>query len=117
MTMDDQHGAPPAEAAAAEARLKGHLGYLTPQEETALEEFRKLATKAGFYIPATEHKKASHDDGTLMYVDPMFILHSANPSVAGSYELGDSSPERRLSSSKTQSHGAKTTILMLFTRK
>lgn len=108
MTMDDQHGPPPAEAAASETRLKGHLGHLTPQEETALEEFRKLAKKAGFYTPATDDKKASHDDGTLMYVNPTPRLDTANPSVAGTYELGNSSRERRSSNSRTLRYGAKT---------
>lgn len=71
MTMDAapdyQHQPPPAEAASAEARLKGHLGHLTTGEESAFEEFRKLAAKEGLYTPATDVKKASHDDGTLMY--------------------------------------------------
>lgn len=111
----DQHGPPPAEAAAAETRLKGHLGYLTTQEETSFEEFRKLATKSGFYTPATDDKKASHDDGTLMYVDSIRILHilhvshTANPSIAGIYELGSSSLKKHSSNSKTQRYGAKTT--------
>ena len=107
--MEDQHGPPPVEAAAAETRLKGHLGYLTPQEETALEELKKVGTKAGFYTPATDNKKASHDDGTLMYIDPILILHTTNPSIAGTYELGSLSLGRHSSSSKTPRYGAKTT--------
>lgn len=63
---DYQHQPPPAEAASAEARLKGHLGHLTTGEESAFEEFRKLAAKEGLYTPATDVKKASHDDGTLI---------------------------------------------------
>ena len=108
----EQHDPPPAEAAAAETRLKGHLGYLTAQEETSFEEFRKLAANSGFYMPATDDKKASHDDGTLMYVDLkriLHILHTANLSVAGIYELGSSSLKRPSSSSRTQRSGAKTT--------
>ncbi|KAL9066009.1 MAG: hypothetical protein Q9161_007860 [Pseudevernia consocians] len=62
----DQHGPPPAEAANAETRLKGHVGHLTAAEESAFVEFRKLAAKEGFYTPATDEKKASHDDGTLI---------------------------------------------------
>lgn len=105
----DQHGPPPAEAAAPETRLKGHLGYLTTQEESSFEEFRKLAANSGFYTPATDDKKASHDDGTLMYVDHIRKLHTANPPIAGICELGSSSLKRHLSSSKTQRYGVKTT--------
>ena len=44
--MDDdvpqnQRGPPPADAAKAETRLKGHLGHLTKEEESAFEEFKK----------------------------------------------------------------------------
>ena len=120
MTQDglpsNQHGPPPAEAAAAETRLKGHLGYLTAQEDTSLEEFRKLAADSGFYTPATDDKKASHDDGTLMYVDPTRVLHTTNPSVAAFCELGSSSLKRPSSSSRTQRYGAKTTTWKLCTR-
>lgn len=62
----DQHGPPPAEAASAETRLKGHVGHLTTQEESALTQFKQLSAKQGFYTPATDTKKASHDDGTLV---------------------------------------------------
>ena len=62
----EQHGPPPAEAASAETRLKGHVGHLTTQEEAAFEEFKAIAAKQGFYKPETLDTKASHDDGTLM---------------------------------------------------
>lgn len=62
----DQHGPPPAEAAAAETRLKGHLGHLTREEQIAFDSFKVLCAKKDFYTPATTDAKASHDDGTLM---------------------------------------------------
>ena len=72
----DQHGPPPAEAASAETRLKGHVGHLTTQEESALNQFKQLSAKQGFYTPATDTKKASHDDGTLVYAILKPLLHS-----------------------------------------
>lgn len=62
----EQHGPPPAGAANAETRLQGHVGHLTPEEESAFVDFKKLAAKEGYYIPETDDSKASHDDGTLM---------------------------------------------------
>ena len=59
-------GPPPPEAANAETRLKGHIGHLTPAEESAFEEFKKLCASKGYYTPQTATAKASHDDGTLM---------------------------------------------------
>lgn len=120
MTIDgvptDQHGPPPAEAVAAETQLKGHLGHLTTQEETAFEEFRKLTAKAGFYTAATDDEKASHDDGTLMYVDPRRTLHTANLLLDGTCELGGSALKRHSFSSKTPRFGARIMTWMLFTR-
>ena len=72
----DQHGPPPAEAASAETRLKGHVGHLTTQEESALQQFKQLSAKQGFYTPATDTKKASHDDGTLVYAILKPLLHT-----------------------------------------
>lgn len=72
---NDQHGPPPAEAASAETRLKGHVGHLTREEESAFDEFRKLAAKQGFYTPAADDKKASHDDGTLVYAVATSVVH------------------------------------------
>ena len=63
----EQQAPPPAEAASAETRLRGHVGHLTKEEESSFEEFKRLCVKAGFYNPATIDQKASHDDGTLMY--------------------------------------------------
>ena len=103
----DQHGPPPAEAASAETRLKGHVGHLTAAEESAFEEFRKLAAKEGFYTPATDEKKASHDDGTLVYAVPMPLLHTADFPSAGTCELESSSLKTHSSNSKTQRYGAK----------
>ncbi|KAL8966058.1 MAG: hypothetical protein Q9183_003537 [Haloplaca sp. 2 TL-2023] len=59
-------GPPPASAATEQSRLKGHLGHLTPQEETALTEFKKLSADAGYFRPETDTQPASHDDGTLI---------------------------------------------------
>ncbi len=61
-----QPGPPPAKAAATETRLAGHLGHLTPEEQKAFEEFKKISADKGFYTPATANTKASHDDGTLV---------------------------------------------------
>ena len=59
-------GPPPPEAAKAETRLKGHIGHLTPAEQSAFEDFKKLCAKEGYYTPQTANGKASHDDGTLV---------------------------------------------------
>lgn len=59
-------GPPPPEAASPEARLKGHLAHLTPDEASAFEHFKKLCAKEGFYSPHAADGKASHDEGTLM---------------------------------------------------
>ena len=61
-----QHGPPPAKAAAIEARLAGHLGHLTPEEQEAFDDFKRISAEKGFYTPATADAKASHDDGTLV---------------------------------------------------
>lgn len=61
-----QQGPPPAEAASSEAWLKGHLKHLTPAEEKAFEEFKKICLESGLYTPETAEKRASHTDGTLM---------------------------------------------------
>lgn len=106
-TPSYQSRPPPAEAAKAETRLKGHVGYLTIEEESAFKEFRKLAAKEGFYTPATADKKASHDDGTLVYAVKVRLLCTANPSSAGTCELGSSSLKRPSPSSKTRRYGAK----------
>lgn len=61
-----QQGPPPANAAATETRLIGHLGHLTPEEQKAFDEFKKISAEKGFYTPATADTKASHDDATLV---------------------------------------------------
>lgn len=113
----NQHGPPPAEAASAETRLKGHLAYLTPQEETAFAEFRQLAAKEGFYKPATDTTKASHDDGTLMYAVLVHLLLTADPTQADTCELESSSLRMALRNSRIRRSGANRTILMLSTRR
>jgi len=47
-------------------KFKGHLGRLTPEQETALSTFKANLEKAKLYSPATETSKASHDDETLL---------------------------------------------------
>jgi len=64
----DQHGPPPPSASLEQARLKGHLGHLTTAEEDALDEFKTLCAKHGYYKPVGANSIASHDDGTLVYV-------------------------------------------------
>ena len=66
--MAQPQGPPPASAASGINRLRGHLGHLTQEESTALDSFKKIAAKAGFYTPPGPGSKASHDDGTLVYV-------------------------------------------------
>lgn len=105
----DQHGPPPAEAASAETRLTGHVGHLTTEEESKFAEFRKLAAKKGFYTPATDERKASHDDGTLMYAVFKHLLYTSNIFSVDTYELGSSSLKRPSFSSKTQRYGVKRT--------
>ncbi|KAL8869088.1 MAG: hypothetical protein Q9174_004533 [Haloplaca sp. 1 TL-2023] len=61
-------GPPPASAATEQSRLKGHLGHLTPQEENALTEFKKLSADAGFFRAETNTQPASHDDAQDAFV-------------------------------------------------
>ncbi|CAD6573490.1 MAG: hypothetical protein ASARMPRED_006094 [Alectoria sarmentosa] len=64
--MNGLVGPPPPESANAETRLKGHIGHLTQQEESAFDDFKKLCAKKGYYTPHTANGRASHDDGTLI---------------------------------------------------
>lgn len=105
----DLNGPPPAEAASAETRLKGHLGHLTTQEESAFEDFKELAAKEGFYKTATDSTKASHDDGTLMYAVFLPPSLTADSTQADICERGSSSLRRPTSSSKILRSGARTT--------
>ena len=59
-------GPPPPEAAKPANRLKGHLGPFPPAEQSALDQFKKLCAKEGYYTPQTATGEASHDDGTLV---------------------------------------------------
>jgi hypothetical protein len=61
-------GLPPPSASLERTRLQGHLGHLTPQEEAAFTTFKKLCADQGFYQPDDGVQQASHDDGTLVYV-------------------------------------------------
>lgn len=57
---------PSATAASPTTRLRGHVGHLTQEESAALDGFKQLIAKNGFFTPGTATKKASHDDGTLV---------------------------------------------------
>ncbi len=45
-----------------------HLHHLSENQQSALEDFRALAEKEGYYRPASAdgHTPASHDDATLL---------------------------------------------------
>jgi len=46
---------------------QGHLGHLTPDEEAALSNFKKLCAEKGLYKPGTgADEPASHEDPTLL---------------------------------------------------
>lgn len=109
------HGPPPPSAALEQTRLKGHLGHLTTAEEDALDEFKVVCAKEGFYKPAGSNSPASHDDGTLVYatLEPSscFVCCSfqSKSSVDDSYELGSSTLRMLLYSSKIQRYGGEIT--------
>jgi len=67
-----------ARQANSEAWLAGHLNHLTTEQETALQEFKKLCEEKGYYTPAKaegEGGKATHDDATLLYVfSPLLVV-------------------------------------------
>jgi hypothetical protein len=42
------------------------LGHLGPDQEKALEKFKKLSQDKGYYRPAADGKPASHDDENLL---------------------------------------------------
>ncbi|KAI4183347.1 MAG: hypothetical protein LQ346_006360 [Caloplaca aetnensis] len=65
---DAPSGPPPPSASSEQTRLKGHIGHLTRQEEAALREFKKISAEQGYYRPETNNHRASHDDGTLVFV-------------------------------------------------
>ena len=44
----------------------GHLGYLTPEQDNALEEFKKMITAEGLYTPGKDDKLPSHSDALLL---------------------------------------------------
>lgn len=76
--MAEPQGAPPASSASGVNRLRGHLGHLTQEESAALDNFKSISTEAGFYTPPGLDKKASHDDGTLVYVTNLFHAFRAS---------------------------------------
>lgn len=54
------------------AAFAGQLGYLSPEQERAFAEFKRVCAEKGVYTPAQEAEAneggtlASHDDITLM---------------------------------------------------
>lgn len=65
-----------ASQAAGTAWLAGHLNHLTPEQEEKLVEFKAVCAQHKYYTPAVEAAEgveavpASHDDATMLYVDP-----------------------------------------------
>lgn len=65
-----------ASQAAGTAWLAGHLNHLTPEQEEKLVEFKAVCAERKYYTPAVEAAEgveavpASHDDATMLYVDP-----------------------------------------------
>ena len=51
----------------------GHLGHLSPAQEQAFATFKANLVEAHLYTPATNLGKASHDNPTLLYVQPSFV--------------------------------------------
>lgn len=45
---------------------QGHLGHLSPEEETAFANFKVICEEKGIYEPANGDTPASHDDATLL---------------------------------------------------
>lgn len=45
-----------------------HLGHLTEGQQGALDAFKELCLKAGYYKPGGGGNAASHDDETLLSV-------------------------------------------------
>ncbi|BGP01747.1 phosphatidylinositol transporter [Rhodosporidium toruloides NP11] [Rhodotorula toruloides] len=77
--------APPAEQSLerlpTRTLLAGHLGHLTPQQQSALEQFKQRLEEKGYYRPAREGKKASHEENTLVR-----FLRARKFDVNGAYE-------------------------------
>lgn len=69
-TIERIQSKPPPDSEKAEFWLRGHLGHLSEEEQKAFTSFKDISEKGGFYKPATATSKASHDDATLMSVQP-----------------------------------------------
>lgn len=46
---------------------QGHLGHLTPEQDSALQKFKAILVENKLLTPASEGQEASHDDVTLLY--------------------------------------------------
>lgn len=103
---------PSATAASPTSRLRGHVGHLTREESAALDGFKQLTAKAGLFTPATAKRKASHDDGTLVYAcrvsEPEIKL--PNEILVGICAPGSSSYRTLSNNSRTRKIGGETTI-------
>ena len=45
----------------------GHLSHLSEQQQTQLEEFKKICQEEGYWTPKAAGQEASHDDETMLY--------------------------------------------------
>ncbi|BGP26173.1 phosphatidylinositol transporter [Rhodotorula toruloides] len=61
--------------------LEGHLGHLSSQQQTTLEQFKQRLEEKGYYTPARDGRKASHDDNTLVR-----FLRARKFDIHGAYE-------------------------------
>lgn len=92
----------------------GHIGHLSGNQAIALDGFKRLCEREGYYKPADAdgRQQASHDDETLLYVQ-----HSSTerlPSVLKdgidvTSERGSSTKETHSNNSRTPRTGAATT--------
>lgn len=48
----------------------GHLSHLSENQQAALETFKEICEKEGYWTPRTGEKEASHDDETMLYELP-----------------------------------------------
>ncbi|CDR44450.1 hypothetical protein NBRC10512_000053 [Rhodotorula toruloides] len=77
--------APPAEQSLerlpTRTLLEGHLGHLTTQQQAVLDKFKQRLEERGYYRPARDGKKPSHEENTLVR-----FLRARKFDVNGAYE-------------------------------
>lgn len=44
----------------------GHVNHLSPYQEKILQQFKHICREKGYYVPASDLSRASHDDTTLL---------------------------------------------------